>query len=278
MNDYATRRERPAAELRSTPATPVRLAKSSSNLFRDRPDHPRRSLDVRAFDHVLGVDAAAGRIEAEGTVPYDVLAAAALKKGCMPMVVPQLKSITLGGATAGVGIEASSFRHGLVHETILDMDVLTGDGRIVLCTPDNEHADLFYGFPNSYGTLGYALRLRARTMPVKRFVKIERARHHDPATYFRDLDAACRSDADFVDGVVFARDEMFINTGHFVESAPTPTTTPARPSTTARYVPIRWTTSRPRRFSGGGTPTGSGVQRISARSIRWCARCSGART
>ena len=36
----------------------------------------------------------------------------------MPAVVPQLKSITLGGAVAGVGIEATSFRYGLVHDTI----------------------------------------------------------------------------------------------------------------------------------------------------------------
>ena len=60
----------------------------------------------------------------------------------MPAVVPQLKSITLGGAVAGVGIEATSFRHGLVHDTIVAMDILTGDGRIVTCTAENEHRDL----------------------------------------------------------------------------------------------------------------------------------------
>ena len=72
------------------------------------------------------------------------LADATLAAGTMPRVVPQLKSITLGGAVAGVGIEASSFRHGLVHDTIAAIDVLTGDGRIVVCTPDNEHRDLFH--------------------------------------------------------------------------------------------------------------------------------------
>ena len=37
--------------------------------------------------------------------------------------------------------------------------MLTGDGEVVVATPDGEHADLFRAFPNSYGTLGYALRL-----------------------------------------------------------------------------------------------------------------------
>ena len=46
----------------------------------------------------------------------------------MPLVVPQLKTITLGGAVAGLGIESSSFRNGLPHESVLEMEILTGDG------------------------------------------------------------------------------------------------------------------------------------------------------
>ena len=95
-------------------------------------------------------------------ISYEALVRECLAHGVMPAVVPQLKTITLGGAVAGVGIESSSHRHGLVHDTMLELEVLLGDGRIVTATPDNEHADLFFGFPNSYGTLGYALRVLAR--------------------------------------------------------------------------------------------------------------------
>ena len=34
------------------------------------------------------------------------------------------------------------------------MEVLTGSGEVVTATPDGEHADLYRGFPNPYGTLG----------------------------------------------------------------------------------------------------------------------------
>ena len=85
----------------------------------------------------------------------------------MPLVVPQLKTITLGGAVTGLGIESTSFRHGLPHESVLEMDVLTADGEVVTATPDGEHADLYRGFPNSYGTLGYALRLVIELQPVR---------------------------------------------------------------------------------------------------------------
>src|SRR6185369_10378876 len=99
-------------------------------------------------------------------------------------VVPELKTITLGGAAAGVGIEASSFRYGLVHETLLAMDVLTGDGRVLACDPHGEHADLFHGMPNSYGTLGYALKLRARAVPVLPFVELHHRRYTSGAGFF----------------------------------------------------------------------------------------------
>jgi len=116
---------------------------------------------VRSFNQVLHVDPS-GWVDAEGMTTYEDLARECLAHGVMPTVVPQLKTITLGGAVAGVGIESSSHRHGLVHDGVLEIEVLLGDGRVVVATPGNEHADLFYGFPNSYGTLGYALRVKAR--------------------------------------------------------------------------------------------------------------------
>ena len=78
------------------------------------------------FQHVLSVDPQTRVIETEGMVTYEALSDAALTHGLMPAVVPQLKSITIGGAIGGIGIESSSFRYGLPHETVLEMDVLLG--------------------------------------------------------------------------------------------------------------------------------------------------------
>jgi FAD/FMN-containing dehydrogenase len=100
------------------------------------------------------------------------------------------------------------------------MDILTGDGRIVTCTPENEHRDLFFGFANSYGTLGYALRLRARTIPVKPFVELRHRRFGERQAFFAALEDACLQDVDFVDGVVFGPTEMVLSTGRFVAAAP----------------------------------------------------------
>src|ERR1051325_6800502 len=121
---------------------PVALQKETSNLFRDRVTDKnagsRRRLDVRAFNEVLEINNQF--VEAEGMTPYETLVDACLAQGTMPAVVPQLKTITLGGALAGVGIESSSHRYGLVHDTVEEVEVLLGDGRIVTASPTNEHA------------------------------------------------------------------------------------------------------------------------------------------
>jgi len=221
MLSYAERKQTLIDQLRASRGSELALGKATSNLFRDRTPAARQRLDVRAFHHVLEVDAKQGWVDVEGMTPYDVLAAATLRYGAMPCVVPQLKSITIGGAVAGIGIEATSFRYGLAHATMLELEVLLADGSVVVCTEDNQHRDLFFGFPNSYGTLGYALRVRTRTIPAKPYVAVTHIRHTDPRTYFEQIGELCKAtDVDFLDGAVFAKDALYISVGRFADTAP----------------------------------------------------------
>src|SRR3954463_7164036 len=127
---------------------PVRLHKRTSNLFRPR-DRTASPLDADGFSGVLSVDAERRTAEVQGMTTYEDLVDATLAHGLMPLVVPQLKTITLGGGGTGLGIESSSFRHGLPHESVREMDVLTGSGEVVTATAAGEHAELFRGFANS---------------------------------------------------------------------------------------------------------------------------------
>ena len=213
---------------RAAPAgAPVRLAKRTSNLFRFRDRARGPALDVHRFDTVLSVDPQARVADVQGMVTYERLVDATLPHGLMPLVVPQLKTITLGGAVAGLGIESSSFRNGMPHESVRELEVLTGDGRVVVARPDNEHAELFRGFPNSYGTLGYALRLTIDLEPVRPYVRLRHLRFGTAAACMTELAAVCTSGryggapVDFVDGTVFGPDEQYLTLGTFVDEAPT---------------------------------------------------------
>ncbi|HTI21732.1 MAG TPA: FAD-binding oxidoreductase [Kutzneria sp.] len=208
------------------PGTPVRLRKPTSNLFRFRDANAHPGLDVSRFNQVLSVDPVTRTAQVGGMTTYEDLADATLRHGLMPHVVPQLKTITLGGAVSGLGIESSSFRNGLPHESVREMEILTGDGRVVVARADNEHAELFSGFPNSYGTLGYSLRLEIDLQPVKPFVRLRHVRFdnaHDCAAAIARICADRSYDGEaveFIDGTVFSRGAMFLTLGDFVDTAP----------------------------------------------------------
>jgi FAD/FMN-containing dehydrogenase len=193
---------------------PVRLAKRTSNLFRPRTRVP--GLDVSGLDGVISVDVDAQTADVQGMCTYEDLVEATLAHGLIPLVVPQLRTITLGGAVTGLGIEATSFRHGLPHESVLEMDVVTGAGEIVTARPDNEHADLFRAFPNSYGSLGYATRLRIELEPVPPLVRLRHVRFDDASQAARAIVSITESRewegrrVDGLDGVAFEPGELYL--------------------------------------------------------------------
>ncbi|SFR70348.1 FAD/FMN-containing dehydrogenase [Agromyces sp. CF514] len=226
--------ERLLASYRAVPAgSTVRLAKRTSNLFRTRAKADAARLDTSGLTHVISVDRDARTADVAGMCTYEDLVAATLPFGLVPLVVPQLKTITLGGAVTGLGIESTSFRNGLPHESVLEMDILTGAGEVVTATR-SEHADLFRAFPNSYGTLGYAVRLRIELEPVLPFVALTHVRFHDLADLVATMDRIVETGrfdtgtfetgtsetgaseglrVDFLDGVVFGADEGYLCLG-----------------------------------------------------------------
>ena len=134
----------------------------------------------------------------------------------MPPVTPELKHITIGGATVGIGIESTCFRNGFVHDALLEADVLLPSGRVVTCTAHNEFSDLFHGLPNSYGTLGYILRARIRVEPAAPFVELKIERFGDSRSYLEAMRAATESDdVDFVEGLFFGDRRFFLKLGFF---------------------------------------------------------------
>jgi len=199
---------------------PVRLAKSTSNLFRQR-SSVSTGLDVSAFDGVLYIDPVNRTAQVQGMTTYEHLVDATLPYGLTPLCVPQLKTITLGGAVSGLGIESASFRSGLPHESVLEMDILTGAGNIITASgaADDPHRDLFYAFPNSYGSLGYALRLKIELEPVQPYVRLRHvpfasAEHMTTAlSTITETGAWDGETVDYLDGTVFSPTEQYLTLG-----------------------------------------------------------------
>jgi FAD/FMN-containing dehydrogenase len=200
------------------PAATVRLAKPTSNLFRARAKSDAKGLDVSGLTGVVSVDPDARTADVAGMCTYEDLVDATLPYGLSPLVVPQLKTITLGGAVTGLGIESTSFRNGLPHESVLEMDILTGTGDVVTASQE-QNADLFRAFPNSYGTLGYSVRLKIELEPVKPFVALRHLRFRSLQDLVAAMDRIIETGGidgtpvDYLDGVVFSAEESYLCVG-----------------------------------------------------------------
>jgi len=215
--EYEQKKNDLCAKIRA--AKDVRLGKETSNLFRHRHDASGPHIDVRHFNNVIAIDRDALTADVEGMTTYETFVDETLPLGLRPTVIPEFKTITVGGAATGIGLEASSFKFGFVHETVLEIEVLLPDGNVVLCS-ETENSDLFYGFPNSYGTLGYALRLRVQIVPAKPFVKVNHQRFAAFADYFDAMKQKCSQSFDYIDGTIFSDREMYLTTGIEVSTAP----------------------------------------------------------
>jgi FAD/FMN-containing dehydrogenase len=206
------------------PTATVRLAKPTSNLFRARAKTKGKGLDVSGLTDVIAVDPEAGTADVAGMCTYEDLVAATLPYGLSPLVVPQLKTITLGGAVTGLGIESASFRNGLPHESVLEMDILTGTGEVLTASPE-QHSDLFRAFPNSYGTLGYSVRLKIALETVKPFVALRHLRFGSLDDMVTAMDRIIETGGhdgtpvDYLDGVVFSAEESYLTLGFQTSTA-----------------------------------------------------------
>jgi FAD/FMN-containing dehydrogenase len=117
---------------------------------------------------------------------------------------------------------STSFRNGLPHESVLEMDIFTGAGEVVTTRPGEE---LFETFPNSYGSLGYATRLRIELERVPSYVALRHVRFDDAGLLSKTITAIVESReyagrrVDGLDGTVFAPGEYYLTLAEWTESA-----------------------------------------------------------
>ena len=218
---HAVRRAELGARIASNGA--ISLGKgTASNLFRYQPRRGTGArLDLSAFRNILSVDAGERLLDVEGLATFESVVDRTLPFGLAPLITPELKHITVGGAFVGIGIESNCFRYGFVHDAMVEADVLLPDGRIVTCSPNGEHADLFHALPNSYGTLGYVLRARMRLMPTMPFVHLRTTAFRDPDVFLDAMrEAAEHGDADFIEGLVYGRDRLLLTLSRYVREVP----------------------------------------------------------
>jgi hypothetical protein len=179
-----------------------------------------KKLDLSMFNKVLNINYNKKYVEIEGNVRVYQVLNKLVKKNWIIQIPVDMYHLTFSGLIAGVGGGSSSFKYGFIHETILEMDIITSNGEIITCSRDS-YAELFYAIPNSMGTLGYITRLKLKIRPAAPYVKVDYKRYTDSKTYFEDLDKYCKNDnIDFIDGTIFNDKDLVLIIGNLVNDYP----------------------------------------------------------
>ncbi len=222
---HAAKVARIAEQLRRHPrGTPVSLKKASvSHQVPKRGDlrHRDSKIDVSDLTEILAIDPVNRTCTAEAGVTFVDLVRATLAHGLVPIVVPELKTITIGGAVAGCSIESMSFVHGGFHDTCLEYEVITARGEVLVCTPENAHALVFQMMQGAFGTLGVLTKLVFRLVPAKPFVRLQYETYPSASAYRGAITRhAAARDVDFIDGIIHGPTRYVLCLGTFVDRAP----------------------------------------------------------
>lgn len=143
-------------------------------------------LDLRSLDDQAPVDPGTRSLEVgAGAVWKDVLART-LDHGLAPPVLTNNLHATIGGTHATGGIGASSFRYGSQAESCRSLEVVTGEGVIVRCSPSVER-ELFQHALCGLGQLAVLTRVELGLRPCSPAVRTDVFLYDDLAGLLEDL-------------------------------------------------------------------------------------------
>jgi cytokinin dehydrogenase len=159
-------------------------------------------IDMTRLRAVGAVDS--DRVVAEAGAKWSEVLAVTLPRGLTPPVLTDYLELTVGGTLAVGGIGSKSSRSGLQTDNVLELKVVTVDGRELTCSPDHNR-DLFDAVRAGLGQVGVITRATLRLIPAPRQVRRFLLTYRDLGTMLADqrrLAADGRFDA--VQGAVLA--------------------------------------------------------------------------
>ncbi len=173
-------------------------------------------LDISYLNEILEINVKEKYAVVEPNVTMDQLVETTLKKGLMPLIVPEFPKITIGGAIQGGAGESSSFRHGLVHTICDEYELILGDGTIIAAS-QTMNTRIFLGIPCSYGTLAILTKAKIRLTESNKFVELS----YIPVDSFNKLmeviNSQNKTEIDFLDAIMFSDKQGVVMTGKMTD-------------------------------------------------------------
>ena len=140
-------------------------------------------IDSRPLRRILGVTDSAIDVEAGAT--WDEVVAATLPRRRTPPVLPDTQVITVGGTLSVGGTGNASHRLGAIVDHARELEVVTGDGRRVVCSETRER-ELFEMTLAGLGQCALIVRARLALAPAPSEVTLIDYDYADLETFLAD--------------------------------------------------------------------------------------------
>src|SRR5207249_4540648 len=125
-------------------------------------------------------------VEAQFGALWGDVATATLAKGLTPRVFPATcMALTAGGTLSVGGLGNTSHLYGAQVDNVTELDVVTGDGRLITCSPTHE-SELFNMVLAGLGQCGIIVRARIPLIPAPSHVILHNLRYTDLDNYLKD--------------------------------------------------------------------------------------------
>lgn len=225
MQAHAQRLSALAAQVarRAAAGQKVHITRDAEHHVVPLPGDPRfRNIPINISDlsHIVDIDENEQTCTCEPGVSFERLVRATLPRGLVPVVVPELRGITVGGAVAGCSVESMSYRYGGFHDNCFEYEMIDGRGEVIRCSPTTE-PELFHMLHGSYGTLGILSLVRFRLLPARPFVKLTYRTLERFSDFQAEMHRLCLShEYELIDGIIHSPREHVLCLGQFVEQAP----------------------------------------------------------
>ncbi|OYN89600.1 FAD-binding oxidoreductase [Parenemella sanctibonifatiensis] len=128
-------------------------------------------IDMTPLRRIHSIDATTGIVDLDAGADLDQLMKAALPFGLWVIVLPGTRQVTIGGAIANDIHGKSHHTTGSFGDTVVEMQLLVADGRVLTLRPDGSEDDpdgtLFWGTVGGMGLTGVILRVKLQLRHVE---------------------------------------------------------------------------------------------------------------
>jgi hypothetical protein len=142
-------------------------------------------LDVNSLDKILEVDRTAKTATVQAGVVWRDLVSHVFPMGLVPPVLTNNLGVTIGGTLSVAGLGVASFLYGAQGDHALELEVVTGAGEIVTCSPDKDR-ELFDCVRSGLGQFGVITRAKIRLRACKPNVRMVFMLYDDLGAFMKD--------------------------------------------------------------------------------------------